>query len=343
MKININKEAIMKKSLVLLMLLYLTLFSGCVRNDKVASLDAKINTLTEKQIILTVAVPKSPATIPILRMIESNALGDKIKLNLQIYGDMDKMMAIAADGSYELMVAPVHTIAALYNKGLDVKLLNVFVWGGMYLSTTDINCCKWDDLKGKQLYVPSKGSVPDIITQYFFSLHNLRIGDNVDVVYSSHPEIAQLIKSGKIKYAIDAEPYATKNLELIEDYRIVSKFSDEWKEIKGSEYSLPANGIVVNNGFVTKNREAISIFSEEFKKALKWTLDNPDKAGVIAEKHMNANAKLIEKSMPNYNFIYKASLDVKKDLEAYCSILAGFKPESIGGKLPDENFYYMDE
>ena len=76
----------------------------------------------------------------------------------------------------------------------------------MYLSTTDSNCHKWEDLKGKQLFVPAKGSVPDIMTQHFLNRHGLIIGDSIELVYSNHTEIAQLIKSGKAKYAVDVRP-----------------------------------------------------------------------------------------------------------------------------------------
>lgn len=336
----------MKKGIILMLLLSITLIFGCGQAEKTTEIGAKMNSIEtdeKEQIPLLVAVPKSPAAIPVLRMIESNALGDQIKIDFKLYGDMDKMMAIAVGRDYGLMVVPVHTAAALYNKGIGVKLLNVFGWGGMYLSTTDLNCNGWEDLKGKQLYVPAKGSVPDIITQHFFSQHGLKIGDNIEVVYSSHPEIAQLIKAEKIKYAVDAEPYVTRNMETIQDYRIVSDFSDEWKKTEGSEYSLPANGIIVNSGFLAENKEVISIFNEEFKKALTWTLDNPAEAGVLAEKYLNADAKLIEKAMPGFNFIYKASINAKKDIEEYCNVLSSFKPESIGGKVPDENFYYKNE
>ena len=190
----------MKKGLILMLVLSVSLLSGCVKSTETASLN------TEKQMTVTVVAPKSPAAIPLLRMIEANALGDKIKIDLQLYTDMEKMMVLATGKNYGFLAVPVHTAATLYNKGLDIKLLNITFWGGMYLSTTDSNCHKWEDLKGKQLFVPAKGSVPDIMTQHFLNRHGLIIGDSIELVYSNHTEIAQLIKSGKAKYAVDVRP-----------------------------------------------------------------------------------------------------------------------------------------
>lgn len=298
------------------------------------------NPNTKNEIAVLLSAPKSPATIPILRMMETNALGDKVKIDLKLYNGMEKMMTIASGEDYGFMVLPINTATTLYNKGLDIKLLNVSLWGGMYLATTDPDCNKWADLKGKQLYVPNKGSVPDIITQHFLSQHGLRRGDNIELVYSTHPEIAQLIALDKTKYAIDVEPFVTANKENNENYIVISDYVDEWKKTEGNEYSLPAFGLITNNDFSSKNKELIKTFNEEYKKALEWTLENPNEAGVLTEKHLNLDRKLIEKAMPNFKFDYKTSIDAQKDIEKYCNVLLSFKPASIGGKIPDENFYY---
>lgn len=334
----------MKKDFVLILLLSTSLLFGCGQSEKTPIPEAKTlqNAVDEeKQITVTVGVPKTAASIPILRIMESSTLGDGVKIELKIFGDTEKMMAIATGKDYGLMTVPVHTAATLYNKGLAVKLLNVSVWGGMYLSTTDPDCDKWEDLKGKQLHVISKGTVPDILTQYFLKQHGLKIGDNIEVVYSTYPEISQLMKMGKIKYAVDGEPFAASNKENIKDYRIILNYADEWKKTEGDQYSLPAYGIVANNDFLAENKELVEAFNTEYEKALRWTLDNPHEAGALAEKHLNVDGKLIEKAMPGFNYFYKTAMDAKRDIEKYCIVLSSLKPESIGGKIPDNNFYYV--
>jgi NitT/TauT family transport system substrate-binding protein len=100
-------------------------------------------------------------------MVESNALGENTKIDIQFYSDMEAMMALASEGKYGVIVTPAYTAANLYNKGINVEIMNLYNWGGMFLSTTDTNCNSWEELAGKELYVPAKGSVPDILTQFF--------------------------------------------------------------------------------------------------------------------------------------------------------------------------------
>jgi NitT/TauT family transport system substrate-binding protein len=217
------------------------------------------------------------------------------------------------------------------------------LWGGMCLSTTDSDCNGWEDLEGKKLFVPAKGSVPDIMTQYFLKELGNKTSDQVEIVYSNHVEIAQLIKSGKAHYAVDAQPFVTFNKNNIENYRVISDFVDAWKKTEGNEYAMPNFGIVVNDKFVNENQERIKTFNKELEKAIQWTVDNPSEAGDLAEKYLNANSGLIEQSMPSLNFVYKESSQAKKDIEQYCNVLSSFKSESIGGKMPDEEFYYKNE
>jgi len=292
---------------------------------------------------LTIVAPKSPASIPIFRMLESGCMGTDLSIDLQLYGDMQAMMALASEGNYGLLIVPAHIGANLYNKGLSVQLINVFGWGGMVLSTTDPNCTEWEDLQGKELYVPAKGSVPDIFTQYFLRLHGLKIGEDVEIVYSSHAEIAQLLSVGTIRYAIDAQPYVTANSKNVKEYSVISNFSKDWKLTQGDAYSLPASCTVGNTEYVAGNETLITDFNREFAAAIAWTLNHPAEAGVLANQYLNADAELIAEAMPGFCLQYQSASDAWNDITQYYKVLLELKPESIGNAIPDEDFLYSLE
>ncbi|WMJ83204.1 hypothetical protein ACS3UN_09010 [Oscillospiraceae bacterium LTW-04] len=172
---------------------------------------------TASETLITVIVPKSSAAIPVLRILESKALGDDIGIDVEIFDSTEAMISMSSSMKYSFIILPIHTAATVYNNGLDVKLMNVFAWGGMHLATIDTACKSWEDLKGNELYVLSKGSVPDILTQYFLNQHDLVIGETIEVVYSTYPEISQLMSLGRIKYAVDGQPFSTSNQENIEN------------------------------------------------------------------------------------------------------------------------------
>lgn len=332
----------MKKSFIMILVLCFGLLTGCGQTAAPQNAEST-NKDTVQKTVLTVVAPKSPGSIPIFRMIESNSMGENIQIDLQLYSDMEAMMALASGGDYGVLIVPVHTAANLYNKEVGVKLINVCGWGGMYLSTTDPDCNNWEDLEGKELYVPSRGSVPDILTQYFLNQHGLVIGEDVELVYSSHTEIAQLLSAGTIKYAIDAQPYVTSNTKNVQSYKVISEFSEEWKLTQGEEYTMPANCVVANSDYLSENEEIITDFNQKFEEAIKWTVENPANAGVLADTYLNADAELIAAAMQGFCLEYKSAADAKSDVEQYFNVLLELKPESIAGKLPEEGFYYSND
>lgn len=334
----------MKKTVIVVIILCVSLMLICHQYNSHNQNDGRKegSEIMEKKVI-TVVAPKSPTTIPVLRMIESNVMGENVEINLQIYRDMESMITMASKGEYEILIVPAHTAANLNNKGIDVKMINVFNWGGMYLSTTEPSVNNWRKLKGKEIYIPSKGSVPDVLTQYFLQQNGMTIGENVDVVYSSHVEIAQLLSTGIITYAVDAQPYVTLNSKSVKNYTVISKFSDEWKKIQGDEYNMPATCMVTRSEYLNENEELVGSFSQKFSEAIEWTKENPTEAGALANSKLNANAELIATAMPEFCFEYKSAACAQKDLEEYYKVLMELKPESIGGKIPSESFYYKNE
>ena len=67
-------------------------------------------------------------------------------------------------------------------------------------------------------------------------------------------------------------------------------------------------------------------------------------ASLLVAKHgIIADAKVAEKAIPFCNIVYVPAQEGKADLEAFFTIISAMNPKSIGGKMPDEAFYYTPE
>ncbi|MCT4686212.1 ABC transporter substrate-binding protein [Vallitalea sp.] len=333
----------MKRCIIFLLMIAinLSIITGCSTSkvtEKEVETDNSIN--GQKEITVKISGPKSPAIIPLLRIIDTNGLGENVKIELNLYHSMEEMVTLATDKDNAFMALPAHTASVLYNKDIDIKLLNVGIWGCMYLTTIDAECKGWEDLKGGKLYIPGKNSPPDMITKYFLKKNNLEPGKDLEIVYSNHTEIAQLLELGNIKHAIDAEPFTTLHKETIDGFKVISDYSEEWKKTEGEEYKLPAFGIVVNGEFAATNKEIVDNFNKSYEQAVKWTNENPEQAELLAINQLKTKPDLIEKAIPNMSFIYESAETAKKSLEKYFNILVDYKAETVGGKIPDETFYY---
>ena len=101
--------------------------------------------------------------------------------------------------------------------------------------------------------------------------------------------------------------------------------------------------MVVTKAFAKKNAKVLKTFLSDYEKSLAKTLENPMEAGKLCEEFgLGLAAGIVAKSVPkaNYVFISAGKTDAKKKVEELLNVFLVYDASSIGGKLPDKNFYY---
>ena len=293
-----------------------------------------------EEVVIRLGVPKAPPTLPLLHMADAGLLGDNVKIELDIWDAPEQLIAMVQDGEHDMFAFPLTVAAKLYNKGLPVRLTNVNTWGVTYFITTDPDLTEWSQLKGKTVYVPLQSSPPDALTQFFLNEAGLKVGEDVEIVYSTTAEISQMMAAGKIEYATLIEPQVTAAKMNNDQVRVAFSFEDEWKKVKGEDSIVPNAGLGTTEKFISENPELEAEFEAAYEESLSWVLENPADAAALAEEQLGLKAPLVEKAIPNMGLIYKNAMDAKTDLDGFYQLLNDFDPSMIGGKVPDETLYY---
>lgn len=293
-----------------------------------------------KGTVIRVGIPKAPPALPILRMIDSNALGDNVKIEMNIWDSPEQLIAMIQGKEQDMFAFPLTVVAKLYNKGMPLVLTNVNTWGVTYFLTSDPDYKDWLDLKGKTVYVPLKSSPPDALTQFFINKAGLKVGEDVEIIYASTPEVSQMMISGKAKYCTQIEPQVTAALLQNKDIRIATSFENEWKKVTDDGSIVPNAGFGGRKDFITKNADVVKNFETEYEKALNWVLENPEGAAALAEKMLGLKAKVVQTAIPRMGLNYKNAYDAKNDLNQFYTLLNNFDTSIIGGKNPDEGMLY---
>ena len=154
------------------------------------------STQAAEPVTISVGVPTAPPALPVLHMMEAGLLGENVTIDLNVWNSPEELLAMVQGGEHDLYAFPLTVVSTLYNKGLDVRLMNVNTWGVTYFMTTDPAFETWADLAGKTVYVPLQSSPPDALTQYFLNEAGLTVGEDVEIVYASTAEVAALLASG---------------------------------------------------------------------------------------------------------------------------------------------------
>lgn len=61
----------------------------------------------------------------------------------------------------------------------------------------------------------------------------------------------------------------------------------------------------------------------------------------MANKYFKLDAGVVEKAIPHMALDFASASESKEVLSTYYQTLMNYSKDSIGGKLPDEQFYYQ--
>ena len=100
-------------------------------------------------VTISVGVPTAPPALPVLHMMDAQLLGENVTIDLNVWNAPEELLAMVQGGEHDMYAFPLTVVSTLYNKGLDVRLMNVNTWGVTYFLTTDPDFTTWSDLAGK--------------------------------------------------------------------------------------------------------------------------------------------------------------------------------------------------
>ena len=118
----------------------------------------------------------------------------------------------------------------------------------------------------------------------------------------------------------------------------------EYTELTGAKNYYPLSVMVVRKEFAEKYPILLSTFLKEYQKASEWTVKHPQNAAKLVEKHsLGLSAGVVAKAIPASNYTYIPAAQAITDSEDLLKIFLNNNPASIGGKLPERDFYYEGE
>jgi NitT/TauT family transport system substrate-binding protein len=153
--------------------------------------------------------------------------------------------------------------------------------------------------------------------------------------------LAQAVIAGDAKTAVLPQPFVTQVMMQSEDVKLLIDLNDEWEKASQGKSLLAMGCIIINKNFAEENKEFVSEFLNQYEASVDWVNENPDEAGSLIEKHgIIPNSKLAAAAIPYCAIVYKSAQDSKDEITNFLEILMDFNPSSVGGNLPDEDFYF---
>ena len=266
----------------------------------------------------------------------ANVLNDKTLVDANIVSGSDPLIAAFTNASYDVVVAPVNLGAKLYNanENFSYILYKTIVWGNYYLVSNE-EIATLESLEGKTVLVFGKNSTPDVVLRTLISAKNINVNlEYVDDVATAN----SYLLSGKADIIVSAEPSLTKMSANKNFYTL--DLQKQWQQLTGS-YSLPQAGIFIKKD--SKDEKYLKTVLDKMIESVQMAQTKPNvliaSAVSVDENLAKIGKETLQKAIGNCNL--RVEETDKEAIEFYFSqvIQLGIGA-TVGGKLPDEAFYY---
>ena len=260
---------------------------------------------TEKTKV-NLAALSGPTALGMLELLEQNEKGEAANdYQVTLATAPDEVVAKVVSGELDIAAVPTNVAATLYNKtqgGVQLAALNTM--GVLYIVEAGESIQSVADLKGKTIYSTGQGSTPEYALNLVLEKNGLTVGEDVTVVYKTdNSEIAPLLASGEAQVALLPQPFVTS---------------------------------------VMGQNETLDLFLDEYERSVQTltSAEGLEHAAQLAEQYNIVKAPVARKAIPACNIVFVQGEQMQQIAGGFLEVLYQANPKSVGGKLPDANFYY---
>lgn len=320
------KKNLMKRIVAMItaavMLFSLAAFAACSKKQD----DTKIR----------IAALKGPTGMGMVKLADKQNYQN---YTVSIEASPDALNPRIISGEVDVAAVPVNLASVLYNKlDGDISVLAVSTLGVLYVVEAGSEVNSVADLAGKTVYATGQGATPEYILNYLLDKNG--VAGSVEVNYvGEHAALATMLADGSAEIGMLPEPNVTSTLAGNDNLRIALNLTEEWNKVCSTE--LVQGVVIARKSFVNEHPEAIEQFLREYEKSSAFVNENIDEAAkLIVDVGILGNVEIAKKAIPNCNISFSKGEAMHKAVEGMLTVLFEANPKSIGGKLPDKDFYY---
>ena len=355
----------MKKFLSILCVLALTaaLLTGCAANsDGAAENGADANSGSNasadegaqepqedaaEPIDINIMALKGPTAMGMVQFMneaDTGALTDN-HYHFTITAVTDEASAALGKGTTDIAAIPANLASVLYNNTDGaIQVLAINTLGVVYIVERGDSVQSVEDLRGRTIYASGKGTTPEYALNYVLSQNGIDPATDVTMEWKSEQaECLSALMADENAIAMLPQPFVTTAQTQSPDIRVALDLTEEWDKCQsGSDApSTMVTGVVVaRTEFVEQHPEAVSAFLDHYKDSVDFVTGSTAEAAQLVGQYDIVPAQVAEKALPACNITFIEGTEMQEKLSGYLSVLFEQNPQSVGGALPDEGFYY---
>lgn len=344
----------MNKRIYLLLLLCLLFVSACTQDNENThevteqSISEKetqvateaVSTELTKSNVLRVAGMKGATSMGMAKLIHDERDKNESMYTFEIVTSADEIVPKLLQGEVEIAALPVNVASNLYGKTSGgVRVIAVNTLGVLRVLDTGVGIESVPDLIGKEIMMTGQGTVPEFSLRAILEKYGLSADTDLQIEWKSEPGevVAHLAKDGGI--AILPQPFATAALGKVEGLQSVIDLTEAW-ETSGLKGQFVTGVFVVRSEFASNNEEAVRQFLADYRTSVEFVKANPKDAGEMIGNLEIVEAPIAAKAIPEMPLVIITGDKMKEAVQGFLEVLWEQDPKSVGGTVPDDEFYF---
>ena len=232
-------------------------------------------------------------------------------------------------------------ILVIATEDKNVSVLAVNTLGVLYLVENGDSIQSVDDLKGKTIYASGKGATPEYALNSVLKSNGLDPEKDVTIEYKSeHAEVVAALAEDQTAVGLLPQPFVTTALMKNENLRVALDLNELWESSATDGSRLVTGVVIARNDYLKEHEADIDAFMDAYKDSVEFVNSDTEAAAQIIGNHDIIPAEVAAKAIPECSIVFMEGDEMQTILSGYLNTLNEQNPETIGGQLPDEDFYY---
>ncbi|MDR2504806.1 MAG: ABC transporter substrate-binding protein [Oscillospiraceae bacterium] len=336
----------MKKTFTIyaLLIVMLVSFAACAGAENQAPVASPSPEAAEASALPKILALRGPTGIGMAYLAnEQNRPFTPKRYEIDFVGSPDEAVAAIASGQADIVCVPTNLAAALYSKlNGGVRLLAINTLGVLHILESGETVADVSDLAGKTVWMSGQGSMPEYVLRYIIETNEL---DTQIDFKAEHAEVAALAAAGELDLVMLPEPFATSLAANNDSFRYaldVTQMFGDAAEINGSDAVLSMGCVIASAEFAKNNPYEVDAFLSALEESIAFVYSSPaDLADMAVELGIMPNAAVVMKALSGSHIKYIDGAEMQDMIQPLFEILYKFNPQSVGGKLPEDDLYYI--
>lgn len=289
---------------------------------------------------IKVVALKGPTAMGMTKLMSDDETED-YPYDFEIVAAVDEISPMVAQGSADIVCVPANLGSVLYNKTEGgVRALAVNTLGVLYICENGETVKSVEDLKGKTIFSSGKGATPEYALNFILKSNDIDPEKDVTIEWKSeHAECLASLLATENSVAMLPQPFVTTAQSKNEGVRVALDLNDEWDKL-GVDSSLLTGIVIARREFAEQYPEAVNEFLSRYHASVDFVNNNVDEAAELVGKYDIVPAAVAKKAIPECNIVCITGAEMKTKLGGYLQVLFDNAPQSVGGKMPADDFYY---